>query len=162
MARESFLDALRELARCYQAFESYSASHVRTLGLTPPQFDIVATLGNTPGMSFRELGEKTLITKGTLTGVVDRLASRRLVQRVPSADDGRSMIVRLTPSGERLFERAFTAHLDHLRLALGGLSERQLRQAEETLRDLREAFAAARTRAGKPAPRQDGRKKAAR
>jgi hypothetical protein len=53
--------------QCYQAFEAYSATHIRTLGLTPPQFDIVATLGNTSGMTATELGEKTLITKGTLT-----------------------------------------------------------------------------------------------
>jgi DNA-binding MarR family transcriptional regulator len=72
---------LRELARCYQAFEAHSGAHVRSLGLTPAQFDIVATLGNTPGMSFKELGEKTLITKGTLTGVVDRLEAQRLVRR---------------------------------------------------------------------------------
>jgi DNA-binding MarR family transcriptional regulator len=35
-----------------------SRSHIRTLDLTPSQFDIVATLGNTDGMSFKELGEK--------------------------------------------------------------------------------------------------------
>ena len=34
-------------------------------------FDIIVTLGNTPGLSFKELGQRTLITKGTLTGVVD-------------------------------------------------------------------------------------------
>ena len=62
--------------QCYQAFEAYSAAHVRELGLTPPQFDIIATLGNTDGMTATELGEKTLITKGTLTGVVDRLSAR--------------------------------------------------------------------------------------
>ena len=32
----------------------------------------IATLGNTPGMSYKELGDKTLITKGTLTGVIER------------------------------------------------------------------------------------------
>ena len=93
---------LRELARCYQAFEAHSGAHVRALGLTPSQFDIVATLGNTPGMSFKELGEKTLITKGTLTGVVDRLEAQRLVRRSASAADGRSMIVSLTPAGEQI------------------------------------------------------------
>jgi DNA-binding MarR family transcriptional regulator len=73
LPREPFLPMLRELARCYQAFESYSGLHIRSLDLTPSQFDIVATLGNTAGMSFKELGVKTLITKGTLTGVVYRL-----------------------------------------------------------------------------------------
>lgn len=143
MSREPFLPMLRELARCYQAFEAYSSAHVRSLGLTPSQFDIVATLGNTPGMSFKELGEKTLITKGTLTGVVDRLEAQKLVRRSASPEDGRSMIVSLTPAGERLFERAFVAHLAHMRQALGGLDAKRLAQIESALRGLRETFDAA-------------------
>ncbi len=150
MPHEPFLPMLRELARCYQAFETYSAAHIRGLGLTPAQFDIVATLGNTAGMSFKELGEKTLITKGTLTGVVDRLEAQRLVRRSASPEDGRSMIVSLTPSGERLFERSFADHLAHLRLALGGLSAAQLARIESALRGLRESFESA--AAGEPAP----------
>ena len=84
-----FLSVLRELVRCYQAFERYSATHIQTLGLTPPQFDVVATLGNTEGMTFRELGERTLITKGTLTGVVDRLEAKGIVSRKSCPEDGR-------------------------------------------------------------------------
>lgn len=143
MPREPFLPMLRELARCYQAFEAHSAAHIRSLALTPAQFDIVATLGNTPGMSFKELGEKTLITKGTLTGVVDRLEAQRLVRRSASAEDGRSMIVSLTPAGARLFEKVFPAHLAHCRLALGGLDATRLQRIEDALRELRNAFEAA-------------------
>ena len=50
MTQASFLPTLRELVRAYQAFEMYSCAHIRTLDLTPSQFDIIATLGNTPGM----------------------------------------------------------------------------------------------------------------
>lgn len=160
MPHEPFLPMLRELARCYQAFEAYSASHIRGLDLTPAQFDIVATLGNTPGMSFKELGEKTLITKGTLTGVVDRLEAQRLVRRSASAEDGRSMIVSLTPAGARLFDKAFAAHLDHLRRALGGLAPAQLQRVEATLRGLRETFESA--PAMEPSPAAAGRSKARR
>jgi hypothetical protein len=51
----SFLPMLRESVRGYQAFEQYSSSHIRGIGLTPSQFDIIATLG----MTFKELYEKT-------------------------------------------------------------------------------------------------------
>ncbi len=138
------LPLLRELARCYQAFESYSADHVRTLGLTPPQFDLIVTLGNTTGMSFKELGEKTLITKGTLTGVVDRLVAKQLVRRLASATDGRSQTVQLTEQGALLFERIFPAQLDHLTLAFAGYSVEELQQAESTLLRLRLSFEQAR------------------
>lgn len=140
MRKNSFLPILRELARCYQAFEILSARHIRTLGLTPPQFDLIVTLGNTAGLSFKELGEKTLITKGTLTGVVDRLAAKKLVRRSDSPSDGRSRIVQLTAKGETLFARIFPAHLDHLRPAFAGFDGHQLQQAEAVLRRLRRGF----------------------
>lgn len=144
MTKEAFLVTLRELARCYQAFEAYSAAHIRTLGLTPPQFDIVATLGNTPGMSFKELGEKTLITKGTLTGVVDRLADKKLVRRVASPTDGRSQIVQLTEEGEALFAAVFPAHIAYARRAFDVLSAEELEQTRLALIRLRSAIEDAR------------------
>lgn len=140
MPGENFLRTLRALAECYQAFESYSSTHVRSLGLTPAQFDIIATLGNTPGMTCRELGEKTLITKGTLTGVVDRLESRGLVRRGPSDADRRQVFVSLTPAGARLFARAFPAHVAHLGKAFSALSAADLDQARELLARLRNAL----------------------
>ncbi|HUW51358.1 MAG TPA: MarR family transcriptional regulator [Sulfuricella sp.] len=145
MPRTPFLPALRELASTYQAFEAHSAAHIRTLDLTPAQFDIVATLGNTPGMPLKELGEKSLITKGTLTGVVNRLTDKKLVRRVASPSDGRSQIVQLTRKGESLFERVFPAHLAHLERAFGKLSAKELSALETILRRLREAFVAERT-----------------
>jgi len=140
MTTTPFLPALRELASAYQAFEAYSAAHIRTLDLTPAQFDIIATLGNTPGMPFKELGEKTLITKGTLTGVVDRLTAKNLVQRVASPSDGRSQTVQLTPRGAALFERIFPDHLAHLQRAFIELSPDELANLEKSLQHLREAL----------------------
>lgn len=140
MIKEPFVPSLVELARCYQAFEVYSAAHLRTLGLTPAQFDIIATLGNTPGMTPKELGEKTLITKGTLTGVVDRLGSKGLVRRVASSTDGRSQIVQLTKKGETLFSKVFPAHLGHVKRAFAGFKVADYAQIEAALRRLREAF----------------------
>ncbi len=153
MPREPFLVTLRELVRCYQAFESHSAEHIRRVGLTPPQFDIVATLGNTPGMSFKELGEKTLITKGTLTGVVDRLEARGLVRRVASPTDRRSQVVQLTDSGQAMFEQVFPEHMDHLRCAFAQLGPDELHAMEEALRRLRLAFTGVRGRTMPPTRR---------
>jgi DNA-binding MarR family transcriptional regulator len=140
MAAKAFLPAIHELARCYQAFAAYSGQHIRSLELTPCQFDIVATLGNTPGMTFRQLGERTLITKGTLTGVVDRLEEKKIVRRVASPTDGRSQIVQLTARGGRLFAKVFPSHLAHLDQAFRALSADEVKQAESILHRLRGIF----------------------
>ena len=140
MAAAPFLPVLRELVRCYQAFEVYSAAHIRAIGLTPPQFDIVATLGNTSGMTFTVLGEKTLITKGTLTGVVDRLATKGLVRRIASEHDGRSQIVQLTKKGSVLFDKVFPAHLAYVHKVFVDFTSQDYTRIESALRDLRKAF----------------------
>jgi MarR family 2-MHQ and catechol resistance regulon transcriptional repressor len=136
----SFLPMLRELVRCYQAFEQYSSGHIRGLGFTPSQFDIIATLGGTSGMTFKELGEKTLITKGTLTGVVDRLEDKGLVKRVALPHDGRCSVVMLTRAGEHEFKRVFLPHVDHMGKAFGKVRIADLDALRLKLRALRKAL----------------------
>lgn len=140
MSPKIFLPLLRELTASCQAFTAYGATHIRTIGLTPPQFDIIATLGNTAGMSFKEIGDNTLITKGTLTGVVDRLELKGLVQRVSNAQDGRSQIVQLTEAGNALFAQHFPAHLQHIAQALAPVSASEMQTLTESLSRLRAAF----------------------
>jgi MarR family 2-MHQ and catechol resistance regulon transcriptional repressor len=143
VSSQVFLPLLRELSRTYQAFEVYSSAHVRMLGLTPAQFDIVVTLGNTPGMTASELGEKTLITKGTLTGVVDRLVDKKLVRRAVMPNDGRCQLILLTSQGEKMFARIFPAHLTHMEHAFAQLTQKELTGMTENLRRLRGLFTTA-------------------
>lgn len=136
MAKERYLRSIRLLVQCYQTFSTLSGSHIRTLGLTPPQFDIIATLGNTPGMCFRELGEKTLITKGTLTGIVDRLEEKGLVQRCLMQQDRRTTLVKLTPAGEQEFERIFAPHVEHCKQPFADFAPAQFDALEHELSQL--------------------------
>lgn len=137
---ERFFRSIRLLAQCYQAFEQLSGSHMRSIDLTPSQFDIIATLGNTAGMSFRELGEKTLITKGTLTGVVDRLEAKGLVKRVAQTEDRRSTIVRLTEAGQREFERVFPIHTQHCKQPFAHYSDEDFARLEQELGRLKSSL----------------------
>lgn len=140
MAQAAFRSTLRELARCYQAFEGYASAHIHKQGLTISQFDILVTLGNVQGMTPKELVERTLITKGTLTGVIDRLLTKGLVKRTPSALDGRSQIITLTPKGQKLFEKIFPEHLDYMGQAFAHLHTTEIKQIGEALSNLRHAF----------------------
>ena len=139
--QQKFMPVVRELFECARAFEQCSNAHIRELQLTPAQFDIIATLGNTEGMTCKELGQRTLITKGTMTGVLDRLEDKGLVARIPSPEDGRSWITRLTAKGQSVFAASFPAHLRHLEPLFIGLSDGELESMRAQLRRLRDAFA---------------------
>jgi MarR family 2-MHQ and catechol resistance regulon transcriptional repressor len=126
------------LAECMQGFERFSGESVRQSGLTHAQFDIVATLGNTAGMSYKELGERTLITKGTLTGVIERLEQKGLVARERNSGDKRSFFVRLTPEGEQVFRDVFPKVIAHGRQLFATYSETDFDEMDSALRKLRQ------------------------
>ncbi len=114
-SKDLFMQVLRPLVETYFAFIRRDDPHIRSLGLTPSQFDVIATLGDTEGMTCKELSEKTLVTKGTLTGVLDRLEKKGLIERVPSREDRRCTLIRLTPKGDARFREVFPAHIHHLK-----------------------------------------------
>ncbi|MEC5206917.1 MULTISPECIES: MarR family winged helix-turn-helix transcriptional regulator [Vogesella] len=131
---------VRELVRTYQAFEQLSTQRIRLHGLTHPQFDVIATLGNTAGMSCRELSERTLITKGTLTGVLDRLLEKGLITRTVPEHDRRSLFVALTPAGEAVFNEAFPDVIEHCGAAMDYLDDAELAHHITLLAALRAAI----------------------
>lgn len=139
-AREPLLNTVRELARAYQAFSSYSEGFVRQYNLTPAQFDVIATLGNTTGLMMGEIGDRTLITKGTLTGVIDRLETKGLVQRHVPPENRRSVIVSLTAAGEALFAQVFPAHIADLKQRFEGLEPSEIELLRVLLYRLRQIF----------------------
>lgn len=136
MIEKRYLRSIRLLAECMQLFESASSKRVRALGFTESQFDILATLGNTPGMTCKELGEKTLITKGTLTGVIDRLVAKGLVQR-ERGDDRRQQLIKLTATGESKFQEAFPEIVKQGRANFKGYQEADFLALEEQLLKLK-------------------------
>ena len=136
----NFMSLMKELASTYQAFEGYSAGHIKQLGLTTTQFDILATLGNQPPMTCSELGEKTLILKGTMTGVLERMEAKGLIEKIPNQADGRSYMIGLTKSGDKLFKKTFPEHLQYLERAFSRLSKKEIEQAVKALREVKAVF----------------------
>ena len=78
--------------------------------IEPWEFDVLAALRRagkpyqlTPGRLIRE----TMVTSGTMTNRIDRLAERDFVERSPDPNDRRGVIVALTPKGRRAVDAAF-------------------------------------------------------
>ena len=131
---------VKELVQAYQAFEMHSGAHIKEMGLTTTQFDIVATLGNQPPMTCKELGEKTLVSKGTMTGVLERLEAKGLIEKFMNADDGRSYKIGLSKSGDRLFKKVFPEHVEYLGKSIGKLSKKEIEHAVTVLREVKTIF----------------------
>jgi len=139
---QTFIPLVEELAAAYQAFSLYDAEGLRKSGsgLTPSQARVVFTLGGTDGMTCKDIGDVTLITKGTLTGVVDRLEEKGLVERWSVEGDGRKTIIALTRRGERVFEKEFPRHVEFLKAKFDKLGAGDRKQATQLLEKIKGLF----------------------
>jgi DNA-binding MarR family transcriptional regulator len=134
------LSLVKGLVQAYQAFEAYSSAHIKEMGLTTTQFDIIDTLGNQPPMTCKELGDKTLVSKGTMTGVLERLEAKGLIEKIANDDDGRSYKIGLSKSGDKLFKKVFPEHVDYLGKSIGKLSKKEIDHAVTVLKEVGAIF----------------------
>lgn len=138
---DSYLSLLRPLVEAYLAFYRVGNRHIKSLGLTPGQFDVIAELEGTEGLTCAELSELTLTTKGTLTGVLDRLEKKGLIQRGPVGGDRRATRVQLTAEGVALFQEVFPAHAEYIRPFFAqALDASEVQVAKRLLRRIRDSF----------------------
>jgi DNA-binding MarR family transcriptional regulator len=137
---ESCLPVFRALIGCCRQVERVAARHVETLGLTHPQFDVLAELGDTAGMTVSELSERTLITRGTLKPVLDRLEERGLLVRCRGERDARQVQVALTAEGQRVFEATFGRHVAFLKQFIDRMPLDRQTHLIDLLQELERAF----------------------
>ena len=112
-------------------------------GLETWEFDVLSALRRagrpyqlSPGTLLRE----TMVTSGTMTNRVDRLAARRLVERRPDPADRRGVLVRLTAQGRQSVDAALDALLARERRLLAGLGPRDQQRLAALLRELTTPF----------------------
>lgn len=79
-------------------------SDLGKIGLTPPQFYVLATIGYAGSLPFGEIGAKMMVTVSNLTGIVDRLEEKKLVLRKRDETDRRVVHVTLTEKGTKLYK----------------------------------------------------------
>lgn len=103
-----------KLARAFSVFNKRTHDHIRTFGLTQPQFGVLESLGHLGPMTIGELCKKMLVSGGNMTVVIDNLEKEGLVERIRGDEDRRSIVIRLTPKGKKLFGQIFANHAEYV------------------------------------------------
>jgi DNA-binding MarR family transcriptional regulator len=112
-------------------------------GLEGWGFDVLSALrraGAPYELSPGQLVVQMLVTSGTMTNRVDRLAERGLVSRGPDPSDRRGVKVTLTATGRAVVDAAMADLLEHERLLLSELPPSEQDQLAELLRRLLSPF----------------------
>lgn len=96
-------------------------------GLTIPEWRAMAVLGGTPGLSARELAERTAMDKVQVSRAIDSLLRARRVARVPDAEDGRILRLSLAARGRAIYDEVvpLALHLEDVLLSALAPEERR-------------------------------------
>ena len=124
--------------RLHQRLLGQMTGRIKQLGLSIPQFDLLSTLTEREGISQSELAERLYVTKGNVSGLVDRLVQAGLVERRAIAGDRRSYAMHLTAEGRRLAEAGIAAQREFVARTLGSLPPDDLTELDRLVLAWRE------------------------
>ncbi len=94
----------------YEKLSSWEHAIVREQGISLSHAHTLEALGFHGAMRMKELAEKIGVTTGTLTVQIEKLVAAQLVERIPNAQDRRSILVGLTAEGQKLFQAHSNQH----------------------------------------------------
>ena len=111
---------------------------VREIGLSVPQCDVLTTLTEREGISQQDLAARLYVTKGNISGLIDRLEAAKLVERRSIEGDRRSHAIFLTPQGRTLAEQGIEVQRRFVIETVGRMSAEDLQKFESLIVAMRD------------------------
>jgi DNA-binding MarR family transcriptional regulator len=98
-SQQSIKEIAATLKRLNRAVSSGSPKMVDSSGHTRSQSSVLRNLLERGPLSMAELSQLVLVTPAAVTGIIDRLEKKGLVERLPKGSDRRVTRIALTPAG---------------------------------------------------------------
>jgi DNA-binding MarR family transcriptional regulator len=121
------------LRRAYQRASSNLTERIGPYDLTPPQFATLARLYERGTLSQNLLGRLVAMEPANIRDVVLRLKKRRLVMTRRDPDDGRLILVSLTPSGLSVVQELLPIEIECTAKTLAALNANEKKLLYELL-----------------------------
>jgi DNA-binding MarR family transcriptional regulator len=91
--------------------------------ITPGQYTVLAQLHGNGPRTLRELAEREHVQAPSMTRIVNALADQGFVTRTAHPDDGRQVLVGITPAGRTVMQEARNQRTAWLAQRVAGLSD---------------------------------------
>ena len=126
------------LIRLEARMQAAIGERLRAIGVSIPQCDVLTTLTEKEGVSQQELAKRLYVTKGNISGLIDRLTEAGLVERRSIASDRRQHAIYLTKAGRAMAEKAIAVQRRWIAATFGRMAESDLEALEAKLVALRD------------------------
>jgi MarR family 2-MHQ and catechol resistance regulon transcriptional repressor len=111
------------LWKAAKAVEKVDKASIAQTGLGLSDFAMMEALLHKGPLPINQLGEKVLLTSGSMTAAVNRMENRGFVKRIQDPSDGRCFYVHLTEKGRKRIKEAYAKHAINLEEIASVLSD---------------------------------------
>ena len=136
-------EAVMNTLRTADVFFDLIGRLLRPLNVSAAGGLVLGILRDHGSMSPSELGERLIVTRATVTGLLDSLEQRGFVRRSANPTDRRSLVVQITPEGLAVLQELRTIVHYHEKAWLKGFSDPDLRRYIEQLHRIQDSLASA-------------------
>lgn len=124
------------LTRSTNALTRRIHEDIRSRGFSGTEWGVLEYLYHKGPQPMCNIGEKILVTSGSVTYVIDKLEGRGLLRRRPCEEDRRVTFAELTEEGRALMAAEFPKHAQFIRETMAALSPREQEAASALLKKL--------------------------
>jgi MarR family 2-MHQ and catechol resistance regulon transcriptional repressor len=134
--RERSLKLFVVLSKAYKVCMERAVKDMKRNGLSATEFSVLELLYHKGRTPLQPIGDKILITSGSITYTVDKLEKKGLLRRVDCPEDRRVTYAEITEEGKKLFDRIFPSHAETVEALMGGLTPEEKETAIHLLKKL--------------------------
>lgn len=134
--REQSLKLFVVLSKTYKVVMDRAIKDMKKNGLSAAEFGVLELLYHKGKVPLQRIGDKILVTSGTITYTVDKLEAKGYLKRVACADDRRVTYAEITASGKALFDQIFPDHADMIEQMMSPLTPEEKQTAIGLLKKL--------------------------
>ncbi len=124
------------LCKTFRTVSDIAKQDIKRHGLNLTEFEVLELLASKGPQAIQDIGKQVLLTSGTMTYVVDKLAEKGLVQRKNSTKDKRVVFAKITPAGKELLEALLPTYAECVRGIFKELSPAETQEMNEHLNKL--------------------------
>jgi MarR family 2-MHQ and catechol resistance regulon transcriptional repressor len=124
------------LSKAYKTIMDRAVKDMKQHGMSPSEFTVLEVLYNKGRFPLQQIGDKILVTSGSVTYNIDKLEKKGLLKRVPCEEDRRVIYAEITEAGTELFDRIFPNHATMVDTMMSSLSLNEKLEATQLLKKL--------------------------
>ncbi|EQB69499.1 MAG: MarR family transcriptional regulator [Thermoplasmatales archaeon Gpl] len=131
------IEVWRIMVETWKVWKKGVEKNLERINLGSTEYSILRYLTEEGICPWIQMANNIMVTQGWITGLIDSMEKRNLVERTRSKDDRRVIELNITKEGSKVFERAKKVHLEYIANCIKHMDDETVSSTVKLLKDLR-------------------------